>query len=240
MKCWAIVPVKHLTEAKSRLASVLSLRRRRALVCSLLTHSLNALTKVKGIEGILVVGKDRTVRRIALEYGAGFVQEGEHGGLNRALTRAASEAVRRGAAAVMVLPADLPLLRPADITYALSRAGRPPFMAIAPDRTERGTNLLLMTPPGLIRFSFGDRSFLRHVQAARKVGIKATVLHRRALAEDLDQPVDLVLIYDRNWTEIGIREARPGGRTGEHEAHPGPHRRLREEPTNTKKKYRII
>jgi 2-phospho-L-lactate guanylyltransferase len=192
MKRWAIVPVKHLTAAKSRLAPVLSLPRRRELVCSLLIHTLNALTKVHGIEGILVVGKDRTVRRIAGEYGARFVLEGMHDGLNRALERAAAEAVRRGADSVMILPTDLPLLRAADISWVIKKAGRPPFLAIAPDHSERGTNLLFMAPPGLIRFSFGEFSFRRHAAAARRAGAKVRVLRRTSLAEDIDRPEDLL------------------------------------------------
>jgi 2-phospho-L-lactate guanylyltransferase len=191
MKCWAVVPVKRLSAAKSRLAPVLSLRLRCELVCFLLAHTLNALTKVNRIEGIIVVGKDPTVRAIANQWGAVFVREGERDGLNRALARAAHEAVRRGADSVMVLPADLPSLKSADIRWALKGAGQPPFMVIAPDRSEQGTNLLLMAPPGLIRFFFGERSFRRHVTAARRAGSKVRVLRRRSLAEDIDRPEDL-------------------------------------------------
>jgi len=191
MKCWAIVPVKRLAAAKSRLASVLSLRQRRALVCSLLIHALDVLQATDGIEGILVVGKDRAVREIARRSGATFVHEAERDGLNRALLRAAAEAVRRGAEAVMILPADLPLLRSADIAWVLERAGRPPFLMIAPDRSEQGTNLLFMAPPGLIRFSFGIRSFRRHLLAARRAGVKAKIRRRQALAQDIDRPEDL-------------------------------------------------
>jgi 2-phospho-L-lactate guanylyltransferase len=194
MRCWAIVPVKRLTAAKSRLAPVLSLRRRRELVTSLLIRTLTVLSKVKRIEGILIVGKDNAVRKIAREFGAGFVKEKEQDGLNGALTRAAREAVRRGADALMILPADLPLLKPADLAWALTRAGTPPFLAIAPDRAGRGTNLLCLAPPGLIRFSFGERSFLRHVTAARRAGSKVKVLRRRSLAEDIDRPEDLKLV----------------------------------------------
>lgn len=196
MKVWVIVPVKRLAAAKSRLASVLSLRRRRELITALLARTLTTLKKTKGIEGVLVVGKDRAVREIARSHGAAFVREGQGGGLNRALARAQVAAVRRGAEAVMILPADLPLLSVKDIFWAKKKAGRPPFLAIAPDRLGRGTNLLLMAPPGLIRFSFGERSFTRHVQAAWQAGVKATILRRRGLAQDLDCPKDLYSVHD--------------------------------------------
>ncbi|MBN1438676.1 MAG: 2-phospho-L-lactate guanylyltransferase [Anaerolineales bacterium] len=191
MKCWAIVPVKRLSAAKSRLAPALTLRRRRELVLGLLVRTLKVLGKVEGIEKILVAGKDRAVRRIAAQAGAEFVPEGVRGGMNRALARAAAEAGRRGAESLLILPADLPLLAPTDVTWALARRKRQPFFAISPDRAGRGTNLLLVAPPGLIRFSFGRFSFVRHLRAARQAGVNATVLSRRALAWDLDRPEDL-------------------------------------------------
>ncbi|MGB7538415.1 MAG: 2-phospho-L-lactate guanylyltransferase [Anaerolineales bacterium] len=197
MKCWVIVPVKRLSAAKSRLAAMLTIGQRRELVCALLAHTLRALHGVKGITGKIVVGKDRAVRNIAINRGAVFVPEKTRDGLNRALARAAREAVRRGADAVVVLPADLPLLKKADIVGALKHAGKPPFLVMAPDRLGRGTNLLLMAPPGLIRFSFGDRSFRRHREAARSVDAKVFVIRRASLAQDLDCPEDLARVYGR-------------------------------------------
>ncbi len=187
--------MKRLSAAKSRLAPRLSLRQRRELVCSLLTRTLGILASEKRIAGILVVGRDRAVRAIAANHGAKFVLEKTNGGLNRALAYAAREAVRRGANAVMVLPADLPLIKPMDIAGALKPAGKPPFVRIAPDHTGHGTNLLLAAPPGLIRFSFGEDSFQRHVAAARRAGARVKVIRRASLAQDLDCPEDLARFY---------------------------------------------
>jgi 2-phospho-L-lactate guanylyltransferase len=195
MKCWMIIPVKRLSAAKSRLAAELTLYQRRELVCALLIHTLKALNGVNGIAGKIVVGRDRAVQRIAENQGAVFVPEKVHDGLNRALARAAREAVRRGAEAIMILPADLPWLKKRDIAAALKEAGRPPFLRIAPDGAGIGTNLLFMAPPGLIRFSFGDRSYRRHIHAARKAGAKIFEICRISLAEDLDHPEDLAGVY---------------------------------------------
>jgi 2-phospho-L-lactate guanylyltransferase len=194
MKCWVIVPVKRLTAAKSRLAPILTVRERRELICALLVNTLGTLHGMREIQGKIVVGRDRAVQKIAAGHDAIFVREKEHDGLNRALTRAAQEAVRRGA--VMILPADLPLLKKADLMSALSRTGKPPFLKIAPDRKRKGTNLLLIAPPGLIRFSFGDRSLLRHRAAARRAGARVMELYRSSLAEDLDSPEDLTRIFN--------------------------------------------
>ncbi len=165
------------------------------MVCSLLTRTLGILASEKRIAGILVVGRDRAVRAIAANHGAKFVQEKINDGLNRALARAAREAVRRGADAVMVLPADLPLLKSSDVAGALKSAGKPPIVRIAPDHTGHGTNFLLAAPPGLIRFSFGEDSFRRHAAAGRRAGAKVSVIRRASLAQDLDCPEDLARLH---------------------------------------------
>jgi len=202
MNCWVIVPVKRLSAAKSRLAPNLTLCQRREMVCLLLIRTLGILASEKRIAGILVVGKDRAVRSITANHGAVFVQEKTNGGLNRALAYAAREAVRRGADSILVLPADLPLVKQSDIAGALKPAGKPPFLRIAPDHTGHGTNLLLSAPPGLIRFSFGEDSFQRHVAAARRAGARVSVIRRASLAQDLDCPDDLARLY-----RVGLKES---------------------------------
>jgi 2-phospho-L-lactate/phosphoenolpyruvate guanylyltransferase len=204
MNCWAIIPVKSLAAAKSRLAPILSLRQRRRLMLSMLEHTLGVLTRIRRIKGTIVVSKDAAVRSAARRAGAVFVQEKLHDGMNRALTRAAKEAVRRGAGAVMILPVDLPLLDAGELGRVIRASKKPPAVTIVPDRTDRGTNLLLAAPPGAIRFSFGKNSRRRHAAAARKAGAALVVLHRPALAEDIDRPDDLLAVQDLGWEGLDL------------------------------------
>jgi 2-phospho-L-lactate guanylyltransferase len=201
MKRWVIVPVKQLDAAKTRLAPALSARQRRLLARGLLDHTLKVLRGLKGIEGILVVSKDRAMLAAARKFGAGTVLEAKCDGLNRALARATAEAARRGAESVLILPTDLPLLSAEDIAQAMRMANLPPFVVLAPDRAERGTNLLYMAPPGVVRFSFGERSFQRHRQAARRAGADAAVCRRPGLAHDVDRPEDLLEIEGLGWND---------------------------------------
>jgi 2-phospho-L-lactate guanylyltransferase len=209
MKRWVIVPVKRLTAAKSRLQPALSARQRRILAGKLLDHTLKVLRGLKAIEGILVVSKDRAVLAAARKFGALSVPEGKCDGLNRALTRAAAEAVVRGAEAVMVLPADLPLLSTEDLIRAMRMANLPPFVVVAPDRAEQGTNLLYMAPPGVVRFSFGQRSFQKHRQAARRAGVEPAICRRPALAHDIDRPEDLEDLNRSRWESQTKQKAFP-------------------------------
>jgi 2-phospho-L-lactate guanylyltransferase len=191
MNRWAIVPVKRFAAAKSRLSPAVPDSRRRALARALLEHTLNILKGLAGLQGILVVSRDREALGIARRAGAFPVPEGKCDGLNRALTRATAEALRRGAESVLILPTDLPLLSKNDLTRAMRMADRPPCVVLASDRAGRGTNLLYMAPPGVVGFFFGERSFQKHRQAARRAGVKAAICRRPGLAYDVDRPEDL-------------------------------------------------
>ena len=67
------------------------------------------------------------------------------------------------------------------------------LVALIPDRHGEGTNLLLVAPPGLIKFSFGAGSRAGHADAARAAGAELVELHG-PLVLDLDTPDDLLLV----------------------------------------------
>jgi 2-phospho-L-lactate guanylyltransferase len=64
-------------------------------------------------------------------------------------------------------------------------------MIIAPDRREDGTNALYISPPGLIEYSYGPGSFMRHLHQAERFGIKHTICRLPSFGLDLDLPEDL-------------------------------------------------
>lgn len=194
MTLWAIVPVKPLRRGKSRLSSVLSQDERTALNQSLLINSLKTLSSVDAIDTILVVSRDPAALTIARDYGARTVLEDGNPELNTALRRAALVAKTYLANEVMVIPADLPLLKKTDIEFILSFAGKPPEIIIAPDRRRDGTNALYINPAGLIQFSYGPGSFDRHLALAEKVHARVEIIDIPSLGLDLDLPEDLELL----------------------------------------------
>ena len=76
----------------------------------------------------------------------------------------------------------------------LSRYAQPPVVVIAPDRHEKGTNALLLSPANLIEYDFGGDSFRRHCERARRAGARLEVVKLPSLGLDLDLPEDLELI----------------------------------------------
>lgn len=194
MTLWAIVPVKPLRRGKSRLSTVLSQDERTALNQNLLVNSLKTLSSVEEIDTILVVSRDPAALTIAREYGARTVLEDGSPELNTALKRAAMVAKTYLANEVMVIPADLPLLKKSDLEFILKHSGKPPEIIIAPDRRHDGTNALFINPAGLIQFSYGPGSFERHLALAGKVNARVEVVEMPSLGLDLDLPEDLELL----------------------------------------------
>jgi 2-phospho-L-lactate/phosphoenolpyruvate guanylyltransferase len=194
MTLWAIIPVKPLRRGKSRLAGTLSEDERAKLNETLLEHTLRTLSDLKDVEQVLVVSRDPRALSIARVHGAKTVRENGQPHLNMALKRATIIAQVYATRGALVLPADLPLLTREDVLTLLDRATRPPVVVIAPDRHHKGTNALLISPPGVIEYDFGEDSFERHCERARKVGVRLEIVDLPTLGLDLDLPEDLELV----------------------------------------------
>ncbi len=203
MTLWAIVPVKPLRRGKSRLAGSLSEDERAELNRRLLERTLKTLTDLKEVEQVLVVSRDSSALAIARELGARTVQEDGAPALNTALKRATVVAQVYASRGVLVVPADLPLLSREDILALVERAIDPPVVVIAPDRHEKGTNALLLSPANLIEYDFGGDSFKRHCERAIRAGARLEIVNLPSLGLDLDLPEDLELVRKMEALKVG-------------------------------------
>ncbi|MBI1794886.1 MAG: 2-phospho-L-lactate guanylyltransferase [Chloroflexi bacterium] len=194
MTLWAIVPVKPLRNGKSRLAGTLTDDERANLNRLLLERTLRTLADMKEVEQVLVVSRDPSALALARDLGARTVQEDGAPHLNTALKRATVVAQVYASRGVLILPADLPLLSHEDILTLINRAANPPVVVIAPDRHEKGTNALLLSPADLIEYDFGEDSFGRHCEHAKKAGARLEIVKLPSLGLDLDLPEDLDLV----------------------------------------------
>ncbi len=191
MCLWAIVPVKPLRRGKSRLAQVLSVEERERLNYEMLERTIETLRSVAEIDQVLVISRDQAALALAREHQARTLQEEGNAELNKVLQRATQVAKAYSACGVLVLPADLPLVTPEDVRAFLDCGGDPPEVVIAPDRHHTGTNALLISPIGVIQYSFGPESFQAHLQKARNARARVEVCELDNLALDLDTPEDL-------------------------------------------------
>jgi 2-phospho-L-lactate guanylyltransferase len=191
MSIWAIVPVKPLRRGKSRLAGMLTEDQRTSLNRYLLTHVLTTLKKISEIEHTLVVSRDPAALALTREMGGRTVLEDGAPQFNTAIKRATMVAMTQGAHAVLILPADLPLVKPVDLRTLLKRGNHPPVVVIAPDRRQDGTNGLFVNPAGLIEYGYGVGSFHRHSEYAQAAGARLEIIDLPNIALDLDLPEDL-------------------------------------------------
>lgn len=193
---WAIVPVKPLGKGKTRLANTLGPAERTQLNREMLEHVLTELAAVAEVERTLVVSRDSAVLALARDKGARTMSERQPAELNRALERATGAAQAYGASGVLILPADLPLVTRDDIRALVALGARPPVVVIAPDRRGEGTNALLVSPIGLIEYTFGLNSYQRHLKEAAASGARLEVCDVFGLAVDVDLPEDLALMRE--------------------------------------------
>lgn len=192
MTTWAIIPVKQLHESKRRLEHLLSAKARADLIHQFLDSLMAVLNEARGIDRVLVVTVDASVIRMAAKYGVEVLVEEDAKGLNAAVTLGVDLAVKSGATAALILPADLPFARVEDIDQMLAPllGGRLPLIALTGDEMEEGTNALLLAPPGDFIFHYGPGSFRAHLAEAYARGRTLHVVNAPGLRFDLDTESD--------------------------------------------------
>jgi 2-phospho-L-lactate guanylyltransferase len=186
-----VLPVKALSEAKSRLEPVLGPLERAALTLAMLEDVLDATLVLPGWE-TWVVSPDEAVLEVAARRGARAVVE-ETPTLAAAIHQTEDEAVGLGAEALAVLLPDTPLVTPAALTRATHTLGP---AVIAPSADETGTNLLLRRPPLALPARFGPDSYRRHLEAAAEDDVPIAVVESPELALDVDVPNDILTVLD--------------------------------------------
>lgn len=196
MSVWVLVPVKPLKRAKSRLVSVLSAEQRVHLAEETLRRTLQVVDQMPQIAGSLVISRDGRVLSMARDLGAHTVQESGAPELNDALMRATQVLSRWRAGAVLVLPADIPLINVDDLTEIIRLGQSVNTVVLATDAQRDGTNVLFVRPPGLFSYAYGENSFDRHQQLARLAGAQVRVYESERLSLDLDTPEDLEQYQD--------------------------------------------
>jgi 2-phospho-L-lactate/phosphoenolpyruvate guanylyltransferase len=191
MSVWVIIPVKPLNRAKSRLANVLTPEQRYQLAESMFRHVLKTVKDAPQVTGTLVISRDNKALAIAREYRAYTVQESGAPELNAALMRATQVVAGWKSSALLILPADLPLIAPDDISNMIQMGQYGLTVVLATDQNQDGTNAMLVRPPGLIPYAYGVGSFQRHSQLAKEAGADVKVYQSERLALDIDLPDDL-------------------------------------------------
>ena len=197
MNTWAVVPIKPLDRAKSRLGAVLSASQRAELVRCLFQHTLQVLCGWEALSGIVVVSASLEVREVCDLRGVLFLPETEAIDLNRSLESARQMVLQKSADCLMIVAGDIPGLNRPSLRRLLNRAENGRQVVIAPDGEQQGTNVMVLTPPGLIPFCYGPGSFQQHQQQAGTIQASFDCVLDASLSFDVDTPSDLEILHEQ-------------------------------------------
>jgi 2-phospho-L-lactate guanylyltransferase len=189
----AIVPVKALAQAKSRLAPRLDAEARRRLVLAMLADVLAALRACSQVDRVIVVTPDDDVAKTVREQGGEpLIEAAPARDLNNAISLGIAHAAGLGARTAVVIPGDVPLVTPAELAKLAETAkGMGVAVVVAPSRDGNGTNALILTPPDAMPPAFGPNSCQRHLSSARADGLSRRVVELPGIGFDVDEPSDL-------------------------------------------------
>jgi 2-phospho-L-lactate guanylyltransferase len=187
----ALVPVKRLDAAKSRLRPALDAEGCAELAAAMLADLVEALRAVPELGAVAVVTEDPEAARVAERGGAQALLRRDQG-LNESLDAAAAGLVADGASALLVVLGDVAGARSDDLRALLGAlaalGGRGVVLAPSDDG---GTSALLRSPPDAIPSAFGAGSAARHRSLARAGGVAFRELALPSLRLDVDRAEDL-------------------------------------------------
>lgn len=192
----ALVPLKELVEAKTRLAGSLSSTERRVLAQAMAEDVVSVLSKHPLIGGVTLVSDDPFAQSLANRFGVRHWTEKDLGciGLNAVIAEATARIAETFQGSIIVLHADIPLLKPEELAEVVTVQGQTQGLVVGCDRAETGTNLLAFDSRNIPQFSFGANSCHAHEQWARTANVTVTRVNAPGIALDIDEPGDLTVL----------------------------------------------
>jgi 2-phospho-L-lactate/phosphoenolpyruvate guanylyltransferase len=191
-----LIPVKDPTHAKTRLAELLSEGERRRLAWAMFEDLSRAVAAARKPDRVVMVTNFTPAIERAHDLGWDVLVEESQISESASVDWASRILSERGFDTVMRLPADLPLVQPADIDDLLSIELDSPGALLVPSREGTGTNAIIRTPPTLFPSRFGPNSFALHKQEAARIGVECVVVNNIRIALDIDEPADVELLME--------------------------------------------
>lgn len=189
-----VVPVRSISDAKRRLSDCLTSVRREQLALSMLADMVREIARSAAVDRLVVVTSDDRFLVHASELGAEVFDEGEAGGLNAAVSKAAQQLERQGVARALIIPGDVPLIQAAEINVLFATDSRRFPVVIVPSLSGEGTNGLLLSPPSVLQPRFEGASRSAHRDECTKEGLRFLELDLDGFKLDIDTVDDLVVL----------------------------------------------
>ncbi len=194
---WLTIPSKPSIHAKHRLASSLSLRHLHELHTRMLEDVLSAAVRVSGLSGICLVTMCPEISAMGRGFGALVLQEPAMDGHKNAVSLAARHLQSIGVDQMMTLPGDVPLVTSRDIETVFAAHGGRNTMTFVPDYCRQGSNCITLATDATPALRIGCGQFNSHIQSAQESGLETRVVENNNIAQDIDTPDDLLILYQR-------------------------------------------
>lgn len=185
-----LVPVKNLSAAKQRLASLLDQATRTELAQTMLLDVLETLASCEPYPEVALVTSDPFACDLARRFGLEVIPDSANRSETEAIEMATRVCESREKDFTLVIPGDIPLIQASEIEEILDAAPEAGAVLV-PAADGRGTNAAFRRPAGLFPLRFGNDSFKPHLAAARASGKPVVVLSLPGIALDVDSPADL-------------------------------------------------
>ncbi|HJU58708.1 MAG TPA: 2-phospho-L-lactate guanylyltransferase [Nitrososphaeraceae archaeon] len=200
-KIAAVIPMKNLNFAKSRLSTILTWQQRKNLIFFLLDITIKALKESRLITEIIVVSSDKTIEKFSFENSLKFIKEDSDSGVNNAVILADRYCINNNIDANIVIPHDLPFISAKEIDQICNNSEKyPKCIIICPSKRFDGTNILFRKPPNVIKTFYDDNSYMNHLKEAQKYNLPIESLELDNLMFDIDTREDLIELFIlQNW-----------------------------------------
>jgi 2-phospho-L-lactate guanylyltransferase len=185
-----LIPVKNLSGAKQRLASILDQGTRTELAQAMLQDVLECIANCHSKPEVAVVTSDPFATQLARRLSFEIIADHANAGETTAIEMATQVCVARGADSTLVLPGDIPLIQSSELATILEAAPERGSVLV-PAADGRGTNAALRRPAGLFPLRFGNDSFKPHLASARATQQPCVILSLSGIALDIDTLTDL-------------------------------------------------
>ena len=149
---YILIPVKELTQAKQRLAEVMTKEERTLMAWTMLETTFAAARASSCADRIAVVTLYQPAAELARSYGMEVIDETEQISESASVDFGSREVEQLGATAVLRLPIDLPLVRPQRSTRS-SRTTDPAFDGDRPFARRHRDERDPATPGNSLRFA---------------------------------------------------------------------------------------
>ena len=181
-----LIPVKDLSKAKQRLATIAEQSWRTEFAQAMLADVLEQVASF-GADDVSLVTSDSCALELAQRFGFDVFRDDFSHSETDAIDMATRECESRGIDTTLVIPGDIPLLSAAEIQSIYENAPVTGSVLV-PSHDKRGTNAALRRPASLFPLRFGNDSFMPHLSAAIATEKSCIILSLPGIALDIDTP----------------------------------------------------